>query len=158
MCLRPQKSTYTDHHRSIVGRIFPGFVADRIGRFNVMIMIVGLSAVITLGLWIPGKTNAAIIAYAIVFGFTSGGFISLGPALVAQISDIRQIGVRTGTAFAVQSFGGLTGSPIAGAIVAAEGGSFLGLQLFCGVVMCASVVVFLAARFVQVGWVLRKRV
>ncbi|KAK1593465.1 major facilitator superfamily transporter [Colletotrichum navitas] len=141
---------------SILGRIIPGIVADKIGRYNVMVFITLVSAVFCLGLWIPGKNNAAIIVFLVVFGFSSGGFISLVPACIAQISDIRQIGVRTGTAFAVQSFGALTGSPIAGAIVASQGGSYLGLQLFCGLVMLASVFVFFCARTVQVGWHLRK--
>ncbi len=121
------------------------------GRFNVMIFITALSAIISLALWIPGKSDGAIIAFAVLFGFSSGGFIGLGPALVAQISDIRQIGVRTGTAFAVQAFGALTGAPIAGAITSAANGDFLGLQLFCGFTMVASVFFFYAARWVQVG-------
>ncbi|KAF4919343.1 MFS transporter asaE [Colletotrichum viniferum] len=136
---------------SILGRIIPGIVADKMGRYNVMILITFISALFCLALWIPGKSNAAIIVFLVIFGFSSGGFISLAPALIAQISDIRQIGIRTGTAFAVQSFGALTGSPIAGAIVASQGGSFLGLQLFCGFAMLAAVGVFIAARTVQVG-------
>ncbi|CAK7227138.1 hypothetical protein SCUCBS95973_006441 [Sporothrix curviconia] len=143
---------------SIVGRIVPGIIADRIGRYNVMIVITAFSAVISLALWIPGKSTGAIIAYAILFGFSSGGFISLGPTLVAQISDIRQIGIRTGTSFAVMSFGALTGSPIAGAITSAQKNSFTGLQLFCGFSMLASVFVFSAARFVQVGFSPMKKV
>jgi MFS family permease len=123
-----------------------------------MIMITALSAVISLALWIPGKNTAAIVVYAILFGFASGGFISLGPALIAQISDIRQIGVRTGTAFALMSFGALTGSPIAGAINQRQGGGYLGLQLFCGFSMLAAVFIFTAARFVQVGWVVKKKI
>ncbi|GJC91276.1 major facilitator superfamily transporter [Colletotrichum higginsianum] len=141
---------------SILGRIIPGIVADKVGRYNVMIFITFVSAVFCLGLWIPGKSNAAIIVFLVIFGFSSGGFISLAPACIAQISDIRQIGVRTGTAFAVQSFGALTGSPIAGAIVASQGGSYLGLQLFCGFSMLASVGVFFAARTAQVGLHLKK--
>ncbi|KAK1487226.1 major facilitator superfamily transporter [Colletotrichum cuscutae] len=142
---------------SILGRIVPGIVADKVGRYNVMICITFISAIFCLGLWIPGKSNAAIIVFLIIFGFSSGGFISLGPACIAQISDIRQIGVRTGTAFAVQSFGALAGSPIAGAIVASQGGAnYLGLQLFCGFSMLAAVGVFIAARTVQVGFTLKK--
>ncbi|KAH9229789.1 hypothetical protein K456DRAFT_569296 [Colletotrichum gloeosporioides 23] len=136
---------------SILGRIIPGIVADKMGRYNVMIFITFISALFCLALWIPGKSNAAIIVFLVIFGFSSGGFISLAPALIAQISDIRQIGIRTGTAFAVQSFGALTGSPIAGAIVASQEGNFLGLQLFCGFAMLAAVGVFIAARTVQVG-------
>ncbi|KAL0940058.1 monocarboxylate permease-like protein [Colletotrichum truncatum] len=103
---------------SIPGRIIPGIVADKLGRYNSMIIITFISAVFCLALWIPGKGNAAIIVFLVIFGFSSGGFISLAPALIAQICDIRQIGIRTGTAYALQSFGALTGSPIAGAIVA----------------------------------------
>ncbi|KAK2043425.1 major facilitator superfamily transporter [Colletotrichum somersetense] len=141
---------------SILGRILSGIVADKVGRYNVMVFITFVSAVFCLGLWIPGKSNAAIIVFLVIFGFSSGGFISLVPACVAQISDIRQIGVRTGTAFAIQSFGALTGSPIAGAIVAAQGGSYLGLQLFCGFTMLAAVFVFFCARTAQVGLHLKK--
>ncbi|KAH7145433.1 riboflavin transporter MCH5 [Dactylonectria estremocensis] len=143
---------------SIIGRIAPGIAADRIGRYNVMILITGLSAIITLALWIPGKSNAAIIVYAILFGFSSGGFIGVAPTLIAQISDIRQIGVRTGTSFAVQSIGALTGSPIAGAIISSQNGDFLGLQLFCGSTMVASLLTFLVVRKVMVGADLRKKV
>lgn len=141
---------------SIFGRIGPGFIADKVGRYNSMICITLLSGVITLGLWIPGTSTGALIAYGIIFGFSSGGFISLAPACIAQISDIREIGVRTGTAFGVQAFGALTGSPIGGALVRSMNGSYLGLQLFCGIVMTASVFFFMAARYAQQGFKLVK--
>lgn len=140
---------------SILGRILPGFAADRFGRFNIMIIVGFLTALFTLVLWIPGKSSAAIIVYMVIFGFTSGGFISLSAPLIAQICDIRQIGTRTGAAFALQSFGGLTGSPIAGAIVSAQGGDYLGLQLFCGFTMMAAVGFFILARYMQVGFKLK---
>lgn len=117
-----------------------------------MIFITLLSSIITLALWIPGKSTAAIIVYLIVFGFTSGGFIGLAPTIIAQISDISKIGTRTGAAFAVQSFGGLTGAPIAGAIVSRQGGDYLGLQLFCGMTMMAAAFVLVGARYMQVGF------
>jgi MFS family permease len=137
---------------SIVGRIVPGFVGDKVGRFNSMIAITALSGIITLALWIPGSSNtAAIIVYSVLFGFTSGGFISLAPVCVAQLSDIREIGARTGVAFLVQSLGALTGSPIGGAIVQSQGGSFLGLQVYCGVAMLVATCMYTGARFMQVG-------
>lgn len=127
--------------------------ADKLGRFNTMIAVTTLSSVLTLAVWIPAAgSSAAIIVFTALFGFASGGFVSLMPTLVAQLSDIRQIGVRTGTAMAVMSFGGLTGSPIAGAIVQAQGGGYLGLQLFCGLCMAASVVLYVLARGVLVGF------
>ena len=144
-----------DH--SIIGRIAPGFVADKVGRFNTVIFIAALSAVVTLAVWIPSKNStAALIVFAVLFGFASGGVISIAPSLVAQISDIRQIGNRNGIAFVAMSFGSLTGSPIAGAIVSRQNGDYLGLQLFCGMAMACSAFVYVAARWVQVGFKLTK--
>ncbi|KAI1378056.1 MFS general substrate transporter [Hypoxylon crocopeplum] len=137
---------------SIPGRILPGFLGDRFGRFNVMVFISGLSGVITLALWVPGKSTATTVVYGAVFGFASGGFISLMPALIAQISDLREIGTRTGVAFLAAAVGALTGSPIGGAIVSSQGGDYLGLQLFCGCTMLLSAFFFIASRTVQVGF------
>ncbi|KAH6891039.1 major facilitator superfamily domain-containing protein [Thelonectria olida] len=137
---------------SIFGRIIPGLIADKLGRYNVMIFIMFVSAIFCLAVWIPVDTTAGILVFAIIFGFSSGGYISLAPTLIAQISDIRQIGTRVGTAFAIQSFGALTGSPIGGAIVRRQNGDYLGLQLFCGCTMMAGVFVILAARYIQVGF------
>ncbi|KPM34231.1 hypothetical protein AK830_g12337, partial [Neonectria ditissima] len=137
---------------SIFGRILPGLVADKIGRYNVMIAIMFISALFCLAVWIPVKDTAGILVFAIIFGFSSGGYVSLAPTLIAQISDIRQIGTRVGTAFAIQSFGALTGSPIGGAIVKAQHGDYLGLQLFSGCAMMTGVVVIITARYIQVGF------
>ncbi|CAJ2509503.1 Uu.00g145290.m01.CDS01 [Anthostomella pinea] len=137
---------------SIPGRIIPGFLGDKLGRFNMMILITGLSGVITLALWIPGQLTAATLVYGAVYGFASGGYISLLPAVISQISRIRQIGTRNGMSMLVGSLGGLTGSPIGGAIVAAQGGGgYLGLQLFCGLSLTVGMALFFAARTVQIG-------
>lgn len=127
------------------------------GRYNTVICITTLSTIVTLAVWIPSNNStAALIVFAILFGFASGGVISISPSLIAQISDIRQIGNRNGIAFVAMSFGALTGSPIAGAIVSRQHGDYLGLQLFCGLAMGCSVFVYIAARFVQVGMKMTK--
>ncbi|KAM4057918.1 major facilitator superfamily protein [Hirsutella rhossiliensis] len=137
---------------SIFGRIVPGIAADKLGRYNVMILITFTSALFCLVIWAPIKNSAGIVVFMVIFGFSSGGFISLSPTLIAQISDIRQIGTRVGTAFAIQSLGALTGSPIGGSIVAAQNGNFLGLQLFCGFTMLAGSIVYGVARYIQAGF------
>ncbi|KAI1271396.1 major facilitator superfamily domain-containing protein [Xylaria sp. FL0933] len=135
---------------SIPGRILPGFFGDRLGRFNTMIFISALSGVITLALWIPGsKSTAAIILYGAIFGFSSGGIISLLPACMAQISDIREIGTRNGVNLFLAALGALTGSPIGGAI--SSGKHYLGLQIFTGITMLAGSLLYVIARTVLVG-------
>ncbi|RDL31922.1 uncharacterized protein BP5553_09324 [Venustampulla echinocandica] len=137
---------------SIFGRILPGIFADRIGRFNVMIMTTGFSAIIVFALWLPSASNAPIIVFALLYGFSSGAFVSLAPSLLAQISPIREIGVRSGTLFAIVSIAGLTGNPIGGALLSKDHGDFLYLQIFCGATMTAGTLVFVASRWVQCGF------
>ena len=136
---------------SIFGRTIPGAIADRTGRFNTMIVTSYLSAILVLALWLPSRGNVPIILFAAFYGFSSGAFVSLAPALVAQISDIRQIGVRTGTMFAIVSVAALCGNPIGGALVSHEDGRYTYLQIFCGMMMLAGACGFVAARTSLVG-------
>lgn len=136
---------------SIFGRILPGILADRIGRFNVMIFTTGFSAVIVFALWLPASGNIPIIFFCVLYGFSSGAFVSLGPACIAQISPIREMGVRTGSFFLCVALGGLTGNPIGGALIAQNDGGFLYLQIFCGMTMVGGTVFYFASRYVQVG-------
>jgi len=142
---------------SIPGRILPGFLGDRFGRYNVMIIISFLSALVTLVVWIPGShSTPAVIVYGVLFGFASGGYITLSPAVVAQISDIRQIGTRTGVAWLIGSLGSLTGSPIGGAIIASQNGNYIGAQLFCGFALLMGCASFAVGRWTQVGFKITK--
>jgi MFS family permease len=140
---------------SIFGRILPGIVADKVGRFNVMIITTAFSAVIVLALWLPSKGNAPILVFCVLYGFSSGAFVSMGPSLIAQISPIRQIGVRSGTLFLCVAFAGLTGNPIGGALQGQDDGGFLYLQIFCGIAMTVGSALYVASRWVQCGWKLK---
>ncbi len=92
---------------SIFGRTLPGAIADKVGRFNVMIATTVLSTILVLALWLPARGNVPFIVFSALYGFTSGAFVSLAPAMIAQISDIRQLGVRTGSMFMVVAFAAL---------------------------------------------------
>jgi MFS family permease len=126
-------------------------MADSLGRFNMMILTTIGSSILVLALWLPSRGNVPIIIFAGFYGFFSGAFVSLGPAIVAQISEIRQIGVRVGTVYLLVSIAALTGSPIAGALVAQDHSNFEWLQVFCGVTMVVGTALFIAARMVRVG-------
>ena len=145
---------------SLIGRLVVGSLADVVGRFNSMLIITGFTGILTLVLWIPGSSipggaeTGAIIAYAIAFGFGSGGYVSVFPACVAQISPMAEIGTRLGLASLCNAFGALTGSPLGGALISNKtggGNSFLGLQLFCGCTMLSSVFAYGYARYLQAG-------
>jgi MFS family permease len=108
-------------------------------------------------LWIPAAGNAAIIVFAVVFGFTTGAYVSLAPALVVGISPLEEIGYRTGLMFLFASVGGLTTSPIGGAILQRDGGSYTGMKVFSGVMLLVGTRFVVAARVVKTGWVLKAK-
>ena len=143
---------------SIVGRIVPGYFADRFGRFNVMIITTFVCSVFTLALWLPSQSNrAAILAYAVIFGFWSGSAISLSPVCVAQISKTKEFGKRYGITYSFVSLGTLVSIPIAGELLRVqtptEGqDNYSGLILLCGLVYFCACLFFILSRGVSVGW------
>ncbi|KAJ5223490.1 hypothetical protein N7468_008032 [Penicillium chermesinum] len=143
---------------SIFGRIVPGYLADRFGRFNVMIITTFACSVITFGLWLPSRSNhAAILAYAVIFGFWSGSAISLAPVCVAQISKTEEFGRRYGTTYFLVSLGTLLAIPIAGELLKVRppnGGldNYYGLIVLCGLVYFCACLFFILSRAVSVGW------
>ena len=112
-----------------------------------------LSAILVLALWIPATGNAAIIAFAALFGFTSGAYVSLAGAMVVKISPFPEIGYRTGLLFLFASIGGLTTNPIAGAILSRDHASYTGMKVFSGAFIVAGSLLVLAARLCHTGLV-----
>ncbi|KAI9731414.1 MAG: hypothetical protein M1835_003530, partial [Candelina submexicana] len=135
---------------SFFGRWLPGYIADKLGRFNTMVITVALCLITTLALWLPaGNSVPMLIVYAIIFGFASGSNISLTPVCVGQLCDTKEYGRYYATCYTIVSFSTLTGIPIAGQIVEAENGGYRGLILFTGMCYVGSLSSFLAARILK---------
>ena len=111
-----------------------------------MIIMGTFTTVLILGLWLPATGNTPNILFAALFGIGSGAGIGLTPALCAGISPIQDIGVRTGTVFAIAAFAALTGSPLGGRIIADSGGSFKYAIVFSGVSCAMGTALFAATR------------
>ncbi|KAK4124553.1 MFS general substrate transporter [Parathielavia appendiculata] len=140
---------------SVVGRVLPGLLADRFGRFNVIIATIALCFVTVLALWLPaGTSKAMLITYAVLFGFASGSNLGLVPVCLGQLCDHRRYGRLYSTAMMVASFGTLSSVPIGGAILdsgSAEEG-WKNLIIFDGVAYFVALVCYTAARVLAVGW------
>ncbi|KAH8885867.1 MFS general substrate transporter [Thozetella sp. PMI_491] len=141
---------------SMFGRLSSGIVADRVGRFNVFIVVCFLSGLWILALWIPSTGDASLIAFSVLFGFFSGAFFSLITPVVMQISPMSEIGFRTGMVYFVCAIGGLTTNPINGAIIDSASG-YTGLKIFSGVFCIAGTAFVVAARIHHTGWNLISR-
>lgn len=136
---------------SIFGRTVPNAIADKVGRFNMMIVMSTFTTIVLLGLWLPATGNVPLIIFAALFGIGSGAGIGLTPALCAGISPMKDIGVRTGTIFAVSSIAALTGSPLGGRIITDSKGDFKNTIIFAGISCAIGTVLFLSARIVVGG-------
>jgi MFS family permease len=91
---------------SFFGRWVPGFLSDRFGRFNVMILTISLCALTVLGLWLPAQNSKVIIIiFAITFGFASGGNLGLIPVCLSQLCPVEKYGRYFSASYFLTSFG-----------------------------------------------------
>lgn len=149
---------------SCVGRWVPGFLADKLGRFNSMIAALAICSATSLTFWLPASLlapsspsavaaiKALSIVYAVIFGFASGSNISLTPVCVGQLCDTNQYGRYYATCYTVVSFSTLTGIPIAGALIGAAGGHYWGAVVWTGVCYIFASACFIWSRALKVGW------
>lgn len=142
---------------SIPGRILPGFLAIRAGPINML-----LPAALTTGAlalcWIGIHDTGGLIAFSILYGFFSGGFVSLpAVAMTSLTPDLGRLGTRLGMCYAICSFGSLGGTPVSGAILTATG-KYLGVQLFSGLTILLTGVLLFVTRFSKVGAEVRVKV
>ena len=125
------------------------------GRFTVFLSMAALTSLIVLCLWLPSSGTAATVVFAVIFGFSSGAVASILPAIIAQISHIHQIGVRTGVLFSVVAVAVLIGSPIGGQLISNDG--FRSMQGFSGAMLMAGSCVYVVL-WVRLGGLKGKKV
>ncbi|SGY25102.1 BQ5605_C018g08581 [Microbotryum silenes-dioicae] len=161
--VHPQISLYSLsflNAASLFGRIIPNWLADIYGPFTILIVsplrpppatgrsprILSiprqpnclLSGIICFAWLALAKTNAGTVVFCLAYGFSSGAYVSMMPACVASMTtDMSTIGIRIAMAFLAVSLFALTGTPIAGAMVARENGSYVGATIFSGVMIIA---------------------
>uniref|UniRef100_A0A0D2XI01 Major facilitator superfamily (MFS) profile domain-containing protein n=1 Tax=Fusarium oxysporum (strain Fo5176) TaxID=660025 RepID=A0A0D2XI01_FUSOF len=148
---------------SLFGRVVPGWIGDKIGHFNTMVMVTGFSGALVLAFWLPLEfhtSKGGIIVFALLFGFASGGFVSLGPPCVVSLAEDRvdEIGFKLGGFCLAIALGALTGLPIEGAIKDREGDRFTGLMCFAGASMLLGSFCMATARVFKGGAQLCKKI
>ena len=136
---------------SLFGRVFAGVMGDKIGKYNIFIVVCYLSGIWILAILIPSTTSSSLIAFSVLYGFCSGAYVSLIGPLVMQISPMAEVGIRTGIVFFSNSIAGLTTNPINGAILGTSSG-WLGIKVFAGVFCLVGTTFILAARIHRTGW------
>ncbi|KAI0194224.1 major facilitator superfamily domain-containing protein [Astrocystis sublimbata] len=141
---------------STIGRIVPGWLGDRYGRFNTVIAFSIYTVAVVLGLWIGAPWREGRIAFATLYGFGSGTFVSMVPTLIAQVCpDMSQLGTYLGAVYLVIAPSVLINQPIAGVLSAAGAGyardSYVWLKVFCALIMVVGILGFVLTRASYMG-------
>ncbi|KAI1615596.1 major facilitator superfamily domain-containing protein [Exophiala viscosa] len=136
---------------SIPGRIVPSYFAGKIGPINTMLCAATACGIVTL-CWIAVKGTAGSVVFALAWGFSSGGIISMPAVILASLTeDMSRFGTRMGMSSFFNSIASLCGAPIAGAILKGTG-SYLGVQLFCGFAILGTSAFLVTLRLYRTGW------
>jgi MFS family permease len=100
---------------SFFGRVIPGVLGDKLGRYNAFCAAALSSGVLLLCFqWLD--SNASIIVFSGLYGFCSGAIVSSMSVVLAQVpKDPREIGTYMGMGMACVSIAALVGPPIDGA-------------------------------------------
>ncbi|KAL3477280.1 major facilitator superfamily domain-containing protein [Aspergillus californicus] len=131
---------------SMFGRVLPGIVADKYGRYNCCILFTFLSGVIAL-CWTKATSVAGLVIFCIAYGFTSGAILSLQQVCAAQIATPQTLGLAVGTIMATTSFSAMASVPISGELSAKYG--YLSLSIYSGVSLLVASMLLLVARLAQ---------
>ncbi|KAM0745702.1 MFS general substrate transporter [Meredithblackwellia eburnea MCA 4105] len=136
---------------SLFGRLIPNWLADTYGPLTILVPNCFISGILIF-LWLPmGKSEAGMIVFAILFGFSSGAYVSMFPASIASMTlQMNQIGIRIAMAFLLVGFAALTGTPISGAIITHQKGSYVGAAVCSGVMVLVGSVLVAVARQLMV--------
>ncbi|KLO08380.1 MFS general substrate transporter [Schizopora paradoxa] len=132
---------------SIVGRVLPGFLAKKVGIVNLVLVFAAGCAALLFSLF-GVKTVGGVVAFAILFGFFSGGFVSLLPPTMAlQADSPAEIGARIGIAFSFVGLGVLISTPVDGALLTKDKFLWWRPIVFSGVLSAVGTLFFLYARY-----------
>ncbi|KAJ7902706.1 MFS general substrate transporter [Mycena olivaceomarginata] len=129
----------------VVGRLAGSFLALRIGNFNVIIPVIFFAAASVLAMLVVALKPAGIIVISLLYGAMNAGFVSISPALLADLSNDRsEIGIRMGIWFTITAGAALGGQPLSGALIL---GDFQWSTVFAGLCLCTGGCLAILARF-----------
>jgi sugar phosphate permease len=100
---------------SIVGRLFMGWLADRIQKKYVMMLIYALVAV-SIPLLFAAESNGIIYIFAFIFGMALGGDYMIIPLMAGELFGVKVLGRVMGIIIAADGLGEAFGPMIAAAL------------------------------------------
>ncbi|KAL2918148.1 hypothetical protein HK105_202075 [Polyrhizophydium stewartii] len=100
------------------GRVCLGIAGDIIGPVNAFFLCLLASTILIFAMWPFSTTFGTLIVLCVLFGFASGGLISLIPPVAGSLFHGKgNVGIITGMIFNSFLLGYIFGPPIAGALI-----------------------------------------
>jgi MFS family permease len=136
-----------------------GFLGDKFGRQNTLLLMIMLNTIGTLGLWLTSITtqNRGIwLAFVVVYGIAGGGFNALFPTMVGEVFGMRNYAAVNGFMYFMRGLGAVIGSPVGGSILGDGGeiGKWKGVVWFDGALLFGACVCITIVRVASAkeGW------
>ncbi|KAK7047267.1 hypothetical protein VNI00_006498 [Paramarasmius palmivorus] len=122
---------------SAIGRVLAGWLSDYVGPILALTVCQVLSGIAQMVYWPFCDSFASVSGFAAVYGFFSGGIVSLSPVFLAEIYGAERLPSIFGLALSGTIPGTLAGPSIAGAIIDANTSpdgsiNFVPVQLYGG--------------------------
>ncbi|KKY19338.1 putative mfs monocarboxylate transporter [Diplodia seriata] len=143
---------------SVAGRILPALFADRFfGSLNTFIFLTAIAGIVMF-CWTAVDSLTGLMIWAAFYGFFGSGLQGLfGAALAGLTTDLKKMGVRVGMVMSIGSIAALTGSPLAGALIEYNHGSYRGMQVFGGACLVGAAFVNTLAALAGAGYLQRRK-
>ncbi|KAG1741426.1 MFS general substrate transporter [Suillus paluster] len=132
---------------STFGRVTSGLMADKVGALNTMAAFTAAAGIATFA-WPFARNETQLIVISSIYGFSTGGYVSLFTIVAVEMGKIEDAGRRVGMFMSISAFGAIAGPPISGAISTASGG-FVEAGYYAGSIIMCAVVLLLWARYLH---------
>jgi OFA family oxalate/formate antiporter-like MFS transporter len=126
------------------GRFLSGFVSDRIGRTNTMMLAFVVQGM-NMFMFVQYQTPTLLLLGSAFTGLCYGTIFTLFPAATADFYGVRNLGVNYGLVFTAFGVAGVTGSVLGGRVRDLFG-SYTYAFTTCGVMLLVGAVLALALR------------
>ncbi|ORX70598.1 MFS general substrate transporter [Linderina pennispora] len=133
---------------SIFGRLIAGFLSDRYGPINILVIWTALAAFSQLGLWLPFKNVPALIAAAALFGVTGSSIIGMLLNALSHMFGVARITYISGLVYMTYSIASLATAQSASLMLdtVGHGTDYTWAILYTGMLLVISTVILVALR------------
>lgn len=133
-----------------LGRVFWGFVSDKIGRLNVLLIMFAVTSTVMFLFPELARTKLALLFGCMIVGACFGGYLGTFPSVCADYFGAKNLTLNYALLFSAFSVAAITG-PLAAGKIEALTGSYVNAFIVAGIVSFSGIVltaisIFLAGR------------